>query len=248
MADAAYGRLLQVIVRAAGCPAAIVARNGTTIAPDNERSGTNRVACYQAGSHAVLWCDPALAVRLGELVSDTATLADVGFRAWANEAGGEVIGQAVMKTLGSADRSPATPSVRLHRFDWSSAADLELMRRFVEACDPDDLDEAEVAIDELDAMAVGLVDQEGEIGAYASSRPFEYDESFGDIGVVVRADLRGKGWGRAVVSSLILDVLDPVGVEPLYRCDPENIESDRLSAALGFETVVSLTAAQFPEN
>lgn len=244
--ESAQRRLQLAVVRAAGCEAGVIDRTGTTPAPDPERSGLHRVACYQVGRHAVLWCDPAEADRLDGLTGTTSALTDDAFRTWASESGGDIIGQAVMKTATSSSGKRRLPRGRFHRFDWDSPDDVELMRRFVDACDPEDLGEAEIALDALDAMAIGLLDNGGSVGAYASSRPFEYDASFGDIGVLVRADLRARGWGRSVVAGLIDEVLIPAGVEPLYRCDPENVGSDRLSRELGFETVISLTAAQFP--
>jgi len=136
----------------------------------------------------------------------------------------------------------------IHRFDWSSKVDLQLIQRLVDASSQGDLEEAELAMDGLDAMAIGLLDNGGDVAAYGSSRPFVYGTGFGDIGVLVRAGIRSGGWGRAVVAALIDRVLLPGDLEPLYRCDPTNVGSDRLSASLGFQPAVALSVVQFPSG
>lgn len=221
-------------------------RPGTTIAPDDERSGSKRVACYQIGQHAVLACDPAIVSDLAVLQHGETSLSDAGFRSWGTALGAEIIGDAVMRTQKAALPSLDVPGT-VHMLDWSRPADVERMLTFVDAADADDLDEAEVAMDDLDDQAVALLGADGAIMAYASSRAYEEAPAFGDIGVLVSADARRGGWGRAVVATLITDVLEPAGVIPLYRCSTENLGSFGLSSALGFESVLSLSMVQLPE-
>lgn len=172
------------------------------------------------------------------------SLSDADFRSWVAGVGGSVLGQAVMKVQGSDELRLVDPVVSPHLLDWSRQTDIELMQAFVDASSDDDLDEAEVAMDDLDTHALALLGVDSSIQAYASSRPYEDEPSFGDIGIVSLPAVRTGGWGRSAVSALIADVLLPAGVEPLYRCDPDNVGSNRLSDALGFETVVALTAAK----
>ncbi len=120
------------------------------------------------------------------------------------------------------------------------------MQAFVDGSSEDDLGEAEVQMDNLDAQAIALLGADGSIRTYASSRPYGDEPSFGDIGIISSLATRRGGWGRSAVSALITDVLAPGGIEPLYRCDVENIGSDRLSQSLGFETVVALTLVELP--
>ena len=217
---------------------------GTTVVADESRAGSGQVACYQIGHHTMLPCDPAVIAVARDLVDAAACLSDDDFRAWAGERGGSILGQAVMKTQSRPLPELGERPGRLHVFDWARSDDLALMQALVDASSEDDLDEAEVEMDELDDQAVGLLDDGGVLRAFASSRPFDTVPAFGDIGVIVRAGGRGAGWGRAVVGALISELLEPAGVAPLYRCDPvTNIGSDRLSAALGFEPALSLSVA-----
>ncbi len=228
-----------------GCGPGVLDRIGTTVCPGEERAGSGIVLAYHVGLHTVLWCDPALAERLKPFASDTEALSDADFRSWAREVDGALGGQAVMKTRGATHvELPNSPGV-LHRFDWKKASDKALISELIDVSDVDDLDEADLVLDALDELAVGLLDEKGHVAAFASCRPFDYEPSFGDIGVLTRVDVRGGGWGRAAVAALIDDVVVPAGIEPLYRCDPANVGSDRLSAALGFEPVLTLTAVEF---
>jgi len=121
------------------------------------------------------------------------------------------------------------------------------MQALVDVSEEPDLDAAEVDMDDLDDPAIALLSDDGAIRAYASSRPFDEALPFGDIGILTAGGQRSSGWGRSAVSALIRDVLVPAGVDPLYRCDPDNHGSNRLSDGLGFETVAALTVASLAE-
>lgn len=248
MSDAAERtqRFIHSMLVALGGDPSLLGRTGTTAVPDVERADSRRVACYQIGKHTALPCDPGVVDRLSALASGTESMSDDAFRSWAADQGASVLGQSVMKLAGAQGLASIPPPGPVHVFDWSRPGDLELMQAFVDACSDDDLDEAEVAMDDLDDMAIAVLLADGSVGAFASSRPFEDDRDFGDIGIVAKAETRRSGWGRAAVSVLINQILVPAGVEPLYRCDPDNVGSDRLSAALGFEAVVALTVVELP--
>lgn len=225
----------------------IVGSAGTTVVPDPERQGSRGVACYQVVEHAVLSCDPGVADQVAHFASNERALSDADFRAWSEEQGATIVGDSVMRLQRTELPELAIPG-SVHVFDWSRSDDLELMQAFVDTSDDDDLDEAEVAMDELDDQAVALRGDDGRIMAYASSRPYEDAPAFGDIGVIVASDARRGGWGRAVVATLITDILEPAGVIPLYRCSTENLGSYGLSTALGFESALSLSLARMPEG
>ena len=241
-------RFLRGVARHLAVGEELVARPGTTVVSDASRSGSRQVACYQLNAHAVLPCDPTVRSVTSELADGNVSLSDEDFRSWVAASGGTMLGQSVMKTQARAVPTLDDAPGRLHVFDWTRPGDLELVRALVDASSEDDLDEAEVEMDELDEQAVGLVDAGGVLRAYASSRPFDMVPAFGDIGVVVRSGARNEGWGRAVVAALITELLQPAGVLPLYRCDPvDNVGSDRLSTALGFEPALSLSVGVLPE-
>ncbi len=235
------------IVAHNGGDPALLGQSGTTAVADSSRAGTRRVACYQIGGHTLLPCDPDILRTVEALNSGETSLSDADFRTWVSQSSGSVLGEAIMKVLGDAGLMPIAPVGMVRHLDWSKQADVALMQAFVDSCDADDLDEAEVDMDDLDDRAVALLDDGGVIVAYASARPFDDELPFGDIGIVTAGGRRRGGWGRAAVSVLIRDVLEPAGIDPLYRCDPANSGSDRVSAALGFEVVATLSVAELPE-
>ncbi len=244
-------RFVSSMVTAMGSSPEVLERLGTTVVADPNRS-PDTVACYQIGHHTIIPCGSAvssvaeLRAAVEQLATGEQALDHAAFRSWATEHGASIVGQAVMKTRSAPMGRPATLPGQRHVFDWNEPDDLDRISAFVGTCDPDDLDEAELDLDQLDGLAVGLLDQRGTPAAYASSRPFEEDPSFGDIGVIVRPGQRNGGWGGAVVQTLIETVLLPLGIEPLYRCDTGNSASDRLSAGLGFTPALSLTVVRFP--
>ncbi len=237
-------RFVEELVQTAEADPAIIDRPGTTLAPTEGRAGSNVCIRYLVGEHVLLWHDPALTESLEALASEDVSLSDDAWTAAIAERGWEDAGSALMKILPApleADR--ALPGgFSLHRFDWSRPDDLALVQALIDVSTEDDLDEAELEMENLDEMAVGLVDANGAIAAYASARDWDYGKNFGDIGVIVRADVRGQGLGVAVVDAIIA-VTQAAGIDPLYRCDPDNAGSDLLSKALGFVVQTSLRAA-----
>ncbi len=236
-------RLRASMAVALGASSDLLEQVGTSVVPTTSRAGTNQVACYQLGLHTVLSCDPSVMASLSPLFDRDSALTDDAFRSWGHRVGGTIVGQAVMKSWETSLHLPSTGH-GAHVFDWTLEPDRRRVAAFVDACDDHDLDEAELDLDDLDDLAVGILDAGGDICAYASSRPFDEDETFGDIAVIVRPADRAVGLGRAVVSDLITTLLLPRHVEPLYRCDPNNTGSDRLSAGLGFVPALSLTLVE----
>ncbi len=221
--------------------------SGTYVCADAERVGTGRVsACRVVGSgppRTILRADPALGSALGSITSDTDPLADDAFLAWSQANGAELLGRAIMKTLATPAAPPQRPVLRL---DWSNPEHMKLIEGFVERVDEDDLDEAEIELDNLDDHAVCVLDESGQMEAYCSTRPFDEAVTFGDIGIAVVQQSRRKGVGSDVLRGLIHDVLVPEGAHPLYRCDPDNVGSNLVSEAVGFQTVLELVVAEVP--
>ena len=89
-----------------------------------------------------------------------------------------------------------------------------------------------------------MLDDNGQIASYGCGRPFDMANTFADIGVLTRADCRGKGLGAAVVAA-VCPRLMRAGLEPLYRCDEDNVGSVRLSASMGFTPATTVTAFRF---
>ena len=110
-----------------------------------------------------------------------------------------------------------------------------ILRAFYAQCSAEDLDEAEIYLDEPDPLIIGLFD--GDVmAAYASHR---YWDDLADIGVLVRADYRRRGLGKAVVSE-ICKWCFAHDVVPMYRVFTYNAASLRIPQALGFGDVISV--------
>lgn len=233
--------LLSSLYAAAGVTPETIAHTGTSVQPAEDRRGSGLAVFYQFSNHTMIWCDPDAAPVVQSLEGPEPTLeADV--RSFASDGAYEIVGGSVMKTMGDFVRHSVPTDQSFHIFDWNDPTDVARMQRLVDVSSEDDLDESEVAMDDLDDVAVGLLDTDGEVCAYASMRPFDYEPTLGDIGVIVHENHRGMGLGAAVVALLVERAL-PEGWSPLYRCDPwDNPGSDRLSARVGFEPVTNLLA------
>lgn len=241
-------RFLEELLESGGLARDLMDRPGTSLATTEDRVGSRICVRYVMGDHVVLWHDPELTPVLEPLADTGRSMTENEWMALVEEQGWNFLGGAIMKVFPETAASLAdTPSdVTVHQFDWSRDADLALVQALIDVSSEEDLDEAEVEMDDLDDIAFGLLDPDGSIAAYASSRPWDRGDNFGDIGVIVRSDARGRGLGVAVVSVVVAE-LRRRGIDPLYRCDPENAGSDRLSAALGFEVQTALTAATAPD-
>ena len=87
---------------------------------------------------------------------------------------------------------------------------------------------------------------DGAPAAYASSRPWDEVERFGDIGVLVDPGYRRLGLGAAVVTEMSRWLMED-GVDPLYRRNDDNTGSVRLSLGLGFVPATHLVAVRFTD-
>jgi len=216
---------------------------GVFVCPDASRAGSRRVSANRVTGHGptrtVLRVDPDLADWVAPLAGTGSTLSDKAFLEWAAAEGAKVLGGALMKTLAE----PPTDTPPLMRFLRDEAAHRELLADFMTRVDDDELDDAEIEMDDLDELAV-VATENDKIVAFASARPFDETPTFGDIGVAVDTNRRREGLGSHVVNALIEHVLAPSGFDALYRCESDNAGSNGLSRSLGFATVLDLTVIE----
>ena len=167
-------------------------------------------------------------------------------RRWPKPRQGEFLGSARMML--HPDGVFATPMLTdgytVRSLDATQPDDFALLERLVARTDEDDLDEAEIDIDNLDQLIEVVLDPSGEIASFASSHDFDMAPGYGDIGVMTRPDCRGLGLGRAAVVA-VCNRMRRDGAEPLYRCDEDNVGSIALSAGLGFGIATQLIAFRF---
>lgn len=214
----------------------------THVLIEDDRAGSNLIVGYVAEAATVVRAGPEHTDLVKPLASPDRAQSFDDLRDWATAQGWVEFdgGLSHVADPGDIRPAPVPDGLRAVRLD-SNGADNERVVRWLEAADPNDVDEADFELDELDDRMVALVDQDQRIVALASCYPWELAPAFEDIGVIVAPSVRGRGAGRAVVRTL-LDDLHADGQLGLYRCNWSNPTSRRLALGLGFELVTDLIA------
>ncbi len=213
---------------------------GTTIVADPERAGTNAAVIYPLERHTLIWCSPEHAPGLGWLADDVPLgAADVVEQLIRR--GGALLGAGNHRVLDGrpADRSDA--GSRLVSLDPTDPAARRHLQAFVDDCDPDDLDEAELAMDDLDDTILVALADDDTIAAFSSVRPWSIDPAFDDIAVITHPEHRHKGLAAAVVSALSSQQ-QAAGRLLFYSCDVDNIGSNHVAESVGFSLVATVSA------
>jgi predicted GNAT family acetyltransferase len=184
-----------------------------------------------------------MASRIESLDGPTALTHD-DFLSAAAVLGGTHAGSGRNRVLAIAAPRPAVAPSRLVTLDRDRADDRTLIATFIDQCSAHDLDEAEVAIDELDVAIAAVLADDGTIASYASARPWAFDPDFDDIGVITHPQHRGQHLGAAAVSHLSQEQ-QRRGRMMFYNCNVDNVGSNRVAEAAGFEVVSTIAAASF---
>ncbi len=222
--------------------------HGTTVVASADREGSTAAVAYPLGERTVIWCAPAIATRLSSLDQPDALTVDEFVAA------GELLGG----TFGGRGRNLVLTSepaaLRDHRhgaieygpieLDRDAGSDRELLAAFVAACSQDDLDEAELDMEELDPAILVLVDTAGSIASYASGRPWALDADFDDIAVITHPDHRGRRLGAIAVAEFARR-RQRAGRMMFYNHNVENKGSNRVAETVGFEAVTTVAAVTF---
>ena len=237
-------RYLRALVAELSLDPVDLTRPSTRVVPEDSRAGSGLAVAYAIGRLIAIRCDPELEAGLGELRSPDSALTVEEFETWATDRSWSVVDGNDNHVLPADAGAPAVSlpaGATLVDLDTSDGQTRAWIAELIEATGPDDADEAEVDLDDLDDLAVALVSDGGAIAAYASARPWDVDGSFDDIGVLVHPQHRLGGWGSGVVAALVGRSLAR-GRHPLYRCNWTIVGSKRLAVGLGFETVSRLLA------
>lgn len=217
--------------------------SGTTVVPSPDRQGSELAVAYPLGDRTVVWCAPGLGARL-EALNDPVALDNDEFVTRAVALGGVFGGAGHQRVLSRPAPKPTVDPSRLVVLDRDDADDRRLIAAFVDRCSADDLDEAELAMDELDEAIVGVLDPSGALASYAGARPWRFDAGFDEVGVITRPDQRGNGFGTAAVAALS-QRRQRIGRMMFYNCDVDNVGSNRVAEAAGFELVYTVTGVSF---
>lgn len=239
---------LRALLTSLRCSEGLGTRPGITIRSDPARSESQTTAGYRIGEHLVVSCQPEIESMLQASCTDIEpTLA--AWQARAEKLGATRIGGARMATLDDGalpDWSPRS-GISIVRLDPTTKQDLARICALIESSTPDDLDEAELDLNDLDSLIYAAIDTTGRIASYASARPSAMAPNFGDIAVLTADDYRGLGLGAAAVAQLCV-AMSNESLVPLYRCDDDNLASIGLSLKLGFSPATRLVAYRFDAN
>jgi GNAT superfamily N-acetyltransferase len=216
---------------------------GTTVVATPDREGSNIAVAYPLGAQTIVWCSADLRSELASL-NGPIPLSCEDFLIRAERLGGVAVGRGNHRVLPKPAPDPALGSAQLVVLRRDDPNDRRRISAFIDGCSASDLDEAELAIDELDEAIVAVTDDSGALAAYASARPWAIDARFDDIAVITHPDHRGHGFATAAVVGLSR-WRQRQGRSMFYNCDVDNVGSNRVAEAAGFEYVYTVAGASF---
>ena len=224
------------------CDIDFFSQKGIYIFANNKLSDKKKLVTYQIGKLTVVWILTELAKELD---------CKLGFQAYNEPVSSKILSSILginrdfeLKStlldhfLASPDfiPQPIPEKFALKRLDPKD--DKELLSKLFNACTAEELDDADIILDEPDPVIIGLI-YKGELAAYASHR-YCGDEEIADIGVLIHPNYRGQGLGKAIVSSLCAWCIKH-NVTPMYRVFDDNAISKKIPTKLGFGELVTIS-------
>ncbi|MFW2383278.1 MAG: GNAT family N-acetyltransferase [Acidimicrobiales bacterium] len=246
LATTAVDRYWSAIRAAAGRALGHDPGTGTIVVPTPDREGSDVAVVYPARDVTLIWCSPRLAPTLNPLVG-AHPLAVEEFVSACVPLGGDLVAYGNQRVLTTAAPMPDIDPSRLVSLDPTDREHVELLRRFLQECPEDDVDEAEIDIDELDSAITVILTETAQIAAYASGRPWGFDPQFDDIGVLTHPHHRGHRLGSTAVAAFARrqQAADRI---MFYNCDVENVGSNRVAETVGFQLVATVAGVSFPSS
>lgn len=216
--------------------------SGTSLVVDPRRSGTGSATCYPTPHASIVWCDPDERDRLASVEMETA-LSAREFAAVARRLGARLVGYGHIRVLDGGLYRPDADlgDLVVRHFGADDAPPISMLSGLIADCDDDEVEEADLDLDRLDPTLTVLVTPDETIAAYASARPHDLAPSCDDIGVLTHPAWRGRRLGALAVHEFI-DQHRTEGRHWLYRCDADNIGSNRAAESLGFTLVTTIGA------
>lgn len=225
------------------CPPETLARPFTLVRPDAELDASGTVSIYHFGPCSLLRLDPQLAATLQlhpgqELPSaitagDLQVIARLGMRHTAQV---EAIDHGSYHYLDPLDFKPAAVGRTSALVQINPATEWNRIQELCLACDPQDVDAAEIDHQQPDAVIFGH-ESDGLLISYAGFRVWE--PVFADIGLLTHPDHRQQGLALAAASRLCAWCFAH-DLVPMYRVSRSNQASSRIPIRLGFRKSVEI--------
>jgi RimJ/RimL family protein N-acetyltransferase len=219
-------------------PANSFGRPGTTAYADEAFVDSLEITITHIGERAVLRFDPALESRL-RLADGLETRATGAAELIDAQTDGLRFDQGpggLYLYLDAAAFEPFVPPGNPETRLIDPVKEDAVLRAFYAACSEEDLDEAEIYVDEPDPVIFGVF-MDGRMVGYSSHRI--WGDNIADIGVLTHPDYRGRGLGKGAVSALC-EWHFANGVLPMYRVGGANHNSQRVALGLGFTLMVEI--------
>jgi len=218
-----------------GCEREDFRQPGTLVLKEKELAGTGKAHLYHIDRMSVLRADPSLAEQAGladGCSRDSGSLSASQLQALA-PVGVESTFLDYYLDARDLKLFPVPAPFTTRRLD--AQHEDSLLLDLYAACTEPELDAADIDADKPDAVICGLF-AGTRLAAYAGYRVWE--EHFADIGVLIHPDDRGRGLGKAVVSTLCEWCLGDDVLVPMYRVFSYNAHSCRIAQSLGFREMV----------
>ena len=138
----------------------------TIVLPEQGRAGSGFVAAYRIRQATCLRADPALTAGIEALADPSRALSFADLMGWAEQSGWEVTDGADSHVIASSAlaRRPLPDRATVVSLDRNEVGDHSRIAELLASCDPDDVDAAEIELDDLDPLIVGLIDHDGRLG------------------------------------------------------------------------------------
>jgi len=197
-------RFQKALMANGGLAGSLVTEAGVSLGPEEDRRGSAIASCYSLGAHTVIFCDPDLMPQLQSFVDAHPAADRATWLAWAVGEGASHLGSGVMRVreTGQSADQPANSSVAA--LSANEPADVARIHAFLDVCDEDDIDEADIDRDNLDPVIHCAIGQDNEVQAFASALPWDSLPAWWDIGVLTSETHRKRGLGAqaALAASL----------------------------------------------
>jgi len=221
----------------------------TYIYEDDSLAGTGKAVLYQIGEMSIarLGADLLAQIRLEQAYPCAIKTLDVdGLRETLEERFRVDVEYTLLDWFLDAERHiPQAVPAGFTARQMDGEQDDAILQAFYGAASGDDLEKAEILVDEPDPVIFGLFDGAGQMAAYASHRYWE--DLLCDIGVLVHPNFRGQGLGAAAVSTLCRWCIENEKI-PMYRVMEDNPHSLTIPRALGFQMIVRVDALRISKE